>query len=182
MIRQRTIAFIGMLGLIWAGSGVRAQEEGEFSYEGTAVCGMCHKSDKQGAQLQIWQDSLHAQAFEVLKNEESQKIAREKGIQGEPWTAHECLKCHASGYEAGARVGRRFKVEDGVQCETCHGPGSGYKTIKVMRDREAAIANGLIVFEKPEEQCIQCHNPESPTYVPFDFEVMWKKIDHPVPR
>lgn len=182
-MRQGVVVCIVSLGLIWVDWDVQAQEQGkQYSYEGTAVCGMCHKSEKQGAQLQVWQESLHAQAYEVLKGEESQRIAKKQGIQGEPWSSPACLRCHATGYEDAARLGRRFKIEDGVQCETCHGPGSDYKTIKVMKDREQAVANGLVIFEDPRELCVQCHNPESPTHTPFKFDEMWKKISHPVPK
>lgn len=156
----------------------------DHSYEGVAVCGMCHKSEKQGAQLRIWQNSLHAHAYEVLKSDQAQKIAKERGMQGEPWGSDACLKCHATGYNVDpSRLGKRFKVEDGVQCETCHGPGSDYKSIKVMRDKQQAIANGLVLYQdNPKELCVKCHNKESPTFSSFNFDEMWKKISHPVPK
>ena len=79
-------------------------------------------------------------------------------------------------------LGKKFKVEQGVQCETCHGPGSGYKKKAIMKDREKAVANGLLVYENPgAELCINCHNVESPTYVDFVFAEMWEKIKHPKP-
>jgi len=77
---------------------------------------------------------------------------------------------------------KKFKIEDGVQCETCHGAGSNYKSLKVMKNKEDAIANGLVVPEKVEDFCISCHNAESPTYVDFKFAEMWKKIQHPTPK
>ena len=43
-----------------------------------------------------------------------------------------------------ALLGEKFKIEDGVQCETCHGAGSNYKSLKVMKNEKDAIANGLI--------------------------------------
>jgi cytochrome c peroxidase len=51
-----------------------------------------------------------------------------------------------------------------------------------MKDREKSIANGLILYENPEELCITCHNAESPTYVDFDFAENWEKIKHNVPE
>ncbi|MEJ2104608.1 MAG: cytochrome C554, partial [Ignavibacteriaceae bacterium] len=76
----------------------------------------------------------------------------------------------------------KFKVEDGVQCETCHGPGSDYKSMKVMKDKQEAIKNGLKIYDNIEEFCITCHNAESPTYVEFNFEESWAKIKHNVPE
>jgi len=153
------------------------------SYIGAEACGMCHKSEKQGEQLKIWQGTPHAGAYEDLKTEEADQIAKEKGYDTKAIETDDCLKCHAVGYNLDASLlGKKFKVEDGVQCESCHGPGSAYKKKKIMKDRELAVANGLMIYENPgEELCINCHNAESPTYVDFVFEEAWEKIKHTVP-
>jgi nitrate/TMAO reductase-like tetraheme cytochrome c subunit len=152
-------------------------------YVGTSTCGMCHKSEKQGNQLSIWQGSKHAQAYLALKTEKADNIAKEKGFQTKAVETPECLKCHASGYNVDASLkSEKFKVEDGVQCETCHGPGSDYKSMNIMKNKEEAIKNGLKIYDKVEEFCITCHNAESPTYVDFKFEEFWAKIKHTVPK
>ena len=51
------------------------------TYIGVKSCVMCHKSEKQGEQLKIWEGSKHAGAYETLKSEESNKIAKEKGYE-----------------------------------------------------------------------------------------------------
>ena len=153
------------------------------TYIGATACGMCHKTEKQGEQLKIWQGTPHAGAYEILKTEEADKIAKEKGFDTKAIETEDCLKCHAIGYNLDASMlGKKFKVEDGVQCESCHGPGSAYKKKSIMKVREKAVANGLLVYENPgEELCINCHNAESPTYVDFVFEEAWEKIKHPIP-
>lgn len=109
-------------------------------YIGSAKCKMCHK-----VQYESWEGMAHAKAFDVLKGDE----------QSNP----ECLKCHATGGKA------EFP---GVGCESCHGPGSDYKSMKTMKDREASIAAGLIIPN--EETCLSCH-ANAPHEVPaFNYE------------
>lgn len=153
----------------------------QCNYEGVAVCGMCHRTAKQGEQLQIWEKSAHSQAYKALLSEKAKTIAKEKGL-GSPEKEAACLKCHATGYDLpAARLGKRFSVEDGVQCETCHGPGSAYKSMKIMKDQKLAIQNGLQIHADGEKYCVTCHNSESPTFVKFDYAEAWAKIKHPVP-
>ena len=155
----------------------------EHSYVGAETCGMCHKSEKQGSQLSIWKSSAHSKAFETLKTEKANKIAKEKGFSTPAAETPECLKCHVTGYGQDAKMfGAKFKMEDGIQCETCHGPGSDYKDMKVMKDRDLAIKNGLAVHEKIDDFCITCHNVESPTFVDMDINAAWEKIKHDIPK
>ena len=153
------------------------------TYVGVEPCGMSHKTEKQGSQLSIWQNSAHSKAFETLKTDTANQIAKAKGFSTPASETWECLKCHVTGYNLDATMlGKKFKVEDGVQCETCHGAGSAYKDMKVMKDKKLAIEKGLIVHEKLEEFCASCHNDESPTFVKMDFNEAWNKIKHDVPK
>jgi len=153
------------------------------TYIGAESCGMCHKSEKQGSQLSIWQNSAHSKAFETLKTDTANQIAKEKGFKEPAAKTWECLKCHVTGYNLDATMlGKKFKVEDGVQCETCHGAGSTYKDMKIMKDKNLAIEKGLIVHEKLEEFCVSCHNNESPTFVEMDIKEAWDKIKHNIPE
>ena len=65
----------------------------QHSYVGAETCGMCHKSEKAGQQLVIWQKSLHAQAYKTLQTEKADKIAKEKGFTTKAVETPECLKC-----------------------------------------------------------------------------------------
>lgn len=154
----------------------------KFGYVGVDECGMCHKTDKQGKQLDIWKNSKHSKAYETLKTEQADKIAKDLGFETPAAKTPKCLKCHTSGSDAEpALFGKKFKIEDGVQCETCHGPGSEYKSMKVMKSREESMKNGLIIHSKLEDFCVNCHNPESPTYIAMDVNEAWNKIKHPIP-
>ena len=153
------------------------------TFIGVESCGMCHKTEKQGSQLSIWQNSAHSKAFETLNTDTANQIAAAKGFNEPAAKTWECLKCHVTGYNLDATMlGKKFKIEDGVQCETCHGAGSAYKDMKVMKDRTLSIEKGLIVHDNLEDFCISCHNNESPTFVKFDFNEAWNKIKHDVPE
>ena len=155
----------------------------KFGYVGTKTCGMCHKSEKQGEQLGIWEKSAHAGAYKTLLSDEANNIAKEKGFSTKAVETAECLKCHASGYDVDASLlDAKFTVEDGVQCETCHGPGSEYKSMKIMKDKKQAIENGLLLYENKEDLCKKCHNEESPTFKGFNLDEMWAKIKHDIPQ
>lgn len=161
--------------LIGFALSISAQE-----YVGTKTCGMCHKKPDQGEQLKIWQESGHANAYKTLLTEKADKIAGGKAVENE-----NCLKCHATGHNVDASLlGKRFSIEDGVQCETCHGAGSEYKSKKIMEDHAKSVAAGMTEYKNEaaiEAQCKTCHNEESPTYKEFKFQEMWAKIKHPVP-
>jgi len=146
---------------------------------GAPKCKVCHRA-KTGDQWNIWTESAHARAFETLASEKSQKIAADMGL-GDPQQETACLKCHATKASLGEGVvineKAAYDVSEGVGCEACHGPGSDYKSRKVMLDPEAARAAGLIM----NRGCRQCHNQGSPTFKGFDFEAQWLEIAHPVP-
>ena len=110
------------------------------TYIGVAKCGkICHK-----VEYASWQKLAHANAFDTLKPEEQGKA--------------ECLKCHATGGNA---------EMPGVQCEACHGPGSAYKSMKIMKDKDAASAAGLQIPN--EATCVACHTGAPHDQKPFDF-------------
>jgi hypothetical protein len=151
----------------------------DFKYVGSAKCKMCHNSEEKGKQFAIWTESLHSKAFATLQGPEALKYAKEHNI-ADPSKEPKCLKCHAtaSGVDAGAIAG--LTMEEGVSCESCHGPGSAYKSIPVMKDIAQAKTNGLIIPD--ETVCKKCHNPESPNYKPFDFATYSQKIAHKNPK
>ncbi|MDE3058043.1 MAG: cytochrome c family protein [Bacteroidota bacterium] len=152
----------------------------QHKYVGVKICSMCHKTEKQGNQFGIWQASKHAEAFKTLQTDKANEIAKAKGLKTAAAESPECLKCHVTGYGSEAKM-PTFKQEDGVQCEACHGPGSDYKVMSIMKDQKKAIAAGLVIAKDDPKLCTKCHNEESPTFKSFDYKVAWAKIKHPVP-
>jgi hypothetical protein len=164
-------------GAVVAASSAGAQAPGH-AYAGVKTCGMCHKTEKQGSQLSIWEGSKHSKAYATLTTPAANDIAKAKGITTPAAEAPACLKCHAIAGDAKALV------TDGVQCESCHGAGADYKGLTVMKVKATAIAAGLTAFADKaavEAKCKTCHNSDSPTAKPFNFEERWEKIKHPVP-
>jgi len=149
-------------------------------YVGSAKCKMCHNSPAKGAQYTKWTESKHAKAFATLGTEEAKKVAAAKGI-ADPQKAPGCLKCHVTGYGATAEMlTDKCKAEDGVGCESCHGPGGDYSSMTVMKDHGKAVAAGLNV--PTEETCKKCHNAENPMDKGFDFASYSAKIAHLNPQ
>ncbi len=165
-------------------SGLTSAQD-KHAFVGADKCGTCHKTEKQGKQLDIWKNSAHAKAFETLKNEKSQAIAKKQGLKKAAHESEECLVCHASGYNVDASLKQaKFKVEDGVQCETCHNAGEHYQAMKVMKDHDLSVKNGMREFKSDaeiEKYCKTCHNSKSPTFKGFEFAKFWNDVKHPIP-
>ncbi|NUO79968.1 cytochrome C554, partial [candidate division KSB1 bacterium] len=114
----------------------------------------------------------------------AKEIAQKKGI-ADPQKDQACLKCHdtAAGVAA-AQLAPTFKAGEGVGCESCHGAGSEYKTMSVMKDIDAGKVKGETVglVKGDEKLCVKCHNSESPTFKGFNYAEYSKKIAHPTPK
>ena len=176
---KKILTVLALLAVVAMAASVASAGD-EYTIVGVKKCGMCHKA-KTGDQLGIWKKSKHAHAYETLKGEEAIAIAKEKGL-GNPWEEAECLGCHTTQHFTGAKLAAKSKyvIEEGVSCEACHGPGSAYKSRKIMKDHDAAVANGLVL---PDEKfCLKCHNEKSPTFKGFDYKERWAEIAHPVPE
>ena len=158
-----------------AGSTLTAQD---FEYIGAAKCKMCHNKATVGQQFKIWSEGPHAKAMESLSSEKSLTYAKENGI-ADPTKEASCIKCHSTVGSIDESLNIGVKITEGVSCETCHGPGSKYKTNTIMKDQAKSIEKGLIVPD--QKLCEGCHNEENPFHKPFNYEESLKKIAHPVP-
>lgn len=158
--------------------------QSKYKYVGVNTCvGACHKTEEQGNQLSIWLESGHSKAYLTLQTSFADSIASARGLSTSAAETPQCIKCHVLGKEIDeSELAGCFDKMQGVQCESCHGPGSEYKSLSVMKNKEKALKKGLIIREEKEKFCIQCHNPESPTYFEFDFEQMWEIIAHYKPK
>jgi hypothetical protein len=102
----------------------------------------------------------HARSYKILFNEQSARIARNLGI-GKASEAKICLDCHAHNVPASMR-GERFRFDDGVSCEACHGPSERWlpKHTEDGATHAGNIGAGLFPTDDPAERarlCLSCH-------------------------
>ncbi len=89
------------------------------------------------------------------------------------------MKCHSTAASIDKSLNGGIKVEEGVSCESCHGPGSVYKSATIMKNKQLAHSKGMIIPE--EKVCKTCHNEESPTFKGFNYKEYVAKIAHDDP-
>lgn len=113
-------------GVVLLAANAQAQDH-EFA--GAGKCKMCHK-----VQHASWLETSHAKATDAAKAATDREFSAD------------CLKCHATNAD---------EAMSGVQCEACHGAGNDYKKMSIMKDVEAAKANGLVI--PTQATCDGCH-------------------------
>lgn len=168
------VVFVGALVLPSFSVAEEGEEEASFKYVGEAKCKFCHQGEKNGEIYEKWQETPHATAFESLGEAHQNDDA--------------CLKCHTTGFGGAIAAGTKPEDLRGVQCESCHGPGSEYKAMKVMKSHELSLQNGLVVPD--EALCKNCHVAELPQECwggaeaspAFDFAEAYKAVEHHVPE
>ena len=165
----------------------------EATYLGEAQCKVCHNKKEKGEQWNKWKAAKHPLAFENLKSPKALEVAKAKGLTKPPSESPECLKCHVTAFDAATgKAPEKINMAMGVQCESCHGPGSlhaeeGKKKL-FKKDDTAKTAETM---PKPDpKNCEKCHNKDNPTYDPnrytlkdgtkvdFDFEQAHAKVVH----
>ena len=160
---------------IFFASTVSAQT---FKYIGADKCKMCHNKAATGEQYNKWLAGPHAKALKTLSSQASLDYAKKNGI-ADPTKEAKCLKCHSTYDKVAANLRGGITAADGISCESCHGPGSMYKSPAIMKNITQAKANGLIVPDK--NLCLTCHNKENPFFKEFNYEASLAKIAHPNP-
>jgi len=152
------ICFV-LIASLFSLAGAEEAKKATHDYIGAKKCMMCHKKD---GIAESWQATKHATAWDKLSAEDQK---------------NEALKPF---YTTGADA--KGELLTGIQCEACHGAGSDYKTSAIMKDKEQAIANGLVVPDA--KTCLKCHNDKAPTAAlvasakDFDFAKMKVKGAH----
>lgn len=150
---------ITLLTDVWA-------EDGKYLGAATCASSNCHGSVNPRTATTVlqneyvtWQKAdAHSKAYQTLLSEDSKIIARHLGIP-EAHKSKECLSCHSTG---GSKHGEKFKVEDGVSCEACHGASEGWLKSHVEKGNSHwdNVSNGLVDLSTAGRQttlCLSCH-------------------------
>ena len=162
--------------IIAIGLGTTTVLAQNFTHVGAQKCQICHKTEKQGQQYPTWEMSNHAKSFAALSSPAASANAQALGVK-DPTTDPKCLKCHGPLADKAAEL----KAE-GVSCEVCHGPGSAYKSLTIMKSKDESVKNGLKLYANADAikaHCLTCH--QNAHGKSFDFAAAWDKIKHPVP-
>jgi len=141
-----------------------AGEDGEFAYfVGKAACLQCHDGraagERHAGPCSLEPIPAHDTTLALLDRDAAASIAALSGIGEPPRESRICLACHATAADEGPRwTTETFRLDDGVQCEHCHGPGSlhvPYRQHENQADQRAAERARL--RRGSRDDCAHCH-------------------------
>ena len=149
------------------GASAAQAEAGNFTGPGSCSAVACHGSIRPVAGSRILQTEYstwvsqdrHARATDVLSNAVSVRMGLILGV-GRPDQAQKCLACHSLEAPEAQRA-RNFTTE-GVSCEACHGPATGWLGYHVTKDakHDESVRRGMYDTKdlvKRTEKCLTCH-------------------------
>jgi hypothetical protein len=137
-------------------------------YLGSTSCASsgCHGSTQPLNATKVLQNEYytwlnsdrHAQAYNVLFNERSARIAKNMRLKKRAYEEKACLDCHTSNIPA-QQIAGNIDLEDGVQCEVCHGPASGWRAEHTEEGwtHEQSVARGMIDLRDLAVRGHTCH-------------------------
>jgi hypothetical protein len=140
-------------------------------YIGVASCtnSGCHGSTQPLDTTHVLQNEFytwlnndrHAQAYNILFSDRSARIARNMRLRKKAYEENACLDCHTTNVPASLVEGA-VDPEDGVQCEVCHGPASGWRNEHAEEGwtHEQSVARGMIDLRALSARgtlCAGCH-------------------------
>jgi Cytochrome c554 and c-prime/AMIN domain len=142
---------------------------GKYNGPGGCAASSCHGSVQPKTNTRIFQneytiwiaqDKPHTRAFSVLQNNVSERIGKILNI-GPPSKAPRCLVCHSL-YVPPEQQAQSFELAEGVSCENCHGPASGWLGPHTTKDwpHEKSVQLGMYDtrnLELRSEKCLTCH-------------------------
>ena len=136
---------------------------------GSCAASSCHGSVKSIAGSRILQNEYstwiiqdkHSRAYQALTGDVGERMARILKLGAKAEEAPKCLACHSLN-PAPEQRGRVFEISEGVSCENCHGPASGWLGPHTTRTwaHEKSVALGMHDTQSVihrTEKCLECH-------------------------
>lgn len=141
-------------------------------YVGAPSCGSsnCHGSVRPRRVFDVLQNEYftwlkkdpHAlRAYRVLFEDRSRIIARNLGLSAPAAESKLCLDCHTMAVPR-EKQAKRVEIEDGIACEACHGPASGWIEGHTAEDWTYAqsVKSGMNDLRNVATRtglCLSCH-------------------------
>ncbi len=135
-------------------------EPSKYIGPGSCAATSCHGSVKPIAGSRILQNEYstwiikdkHSRAYQALTGEIGERMARILKLGAKAEEAH----------PAPEQRGRAFEISEGVSCENCHGPASGWLGPHTTRSwtHEKSVALGMHDTRNlihRTEKCLECH-------------------------
>ena len=165
----------------FAQSGGGAQSgAGKYTGPGSCASTACHGAITPQNVNEVLQNEYsiwivkdkHAQSYKALTGMVGERMAGILGL-GKAENAPRCLACHALNPAAELRS-RTFDVTEGVSCESCHGPASGWLGPHTERNwtHAQSVAAGMVDTRdvaKRTEKCLSCHLGSEEKYVDHEM-------------
>ena len=130
---------------------------------GAAACKECHSAQHKWAKR-----DPHSGAMALLH----------KSPEGDKSGDASCVRCHATGGAYGPGAPRDtpsdFRVDEGVGCESCHGPGGEH--VKAPTRTNIVALGGSCPVCVIESICTSCHTPEQDA--DWALEPALKAVEH----
>lgn len=191
------------VGAVWTAYGLAAPAGGKGEanrYVGAAKCKNCHDTKAGGDAWGKWNEVKHHEAYKLLAEPKALEAGKKLGVAA-PQKDPKCLKCHTTAFDKAADLfAPSFDKTQGVQCESCHGPGEKHAKARLAAANEGGdddggfggdeeetaerqeVPKGEIEAAPTAKTCQGCHNSDSPNYRPFCFKHFAKAIGHRDPR
>jgi len=146
-------------------------EGNKYMGAGTCASSNCHGAaaprNREGIDINqnefsIWfAKDAHKNAFNVLLNPKSERIAQNLRLPDPADESQKCLVCHTT-YAPAALWGNDFDFSDGVSCESCHGSAEKWLGPHTQKDWNAEKANERGMYETKDlvsraDKCLSCH-------------------------
>jgi hypothetical protein len=149
----------------------KAAPVGEYNGPGGCAASSCHGSVQPKTTTPIFQNEYtiwiaqdkHARAYGVLRNKVSERIGQTLNLGRPPSEAPRCLVCHSL-YVSPEQQAQTFELGDGVSCENCHGPASGWLGAHTTKNWPHEKSVPLGMYDTRNLEAAQRQMPDLPSW------------------